>query len=74
MYGDWMDSAGSRCGRFRQGSGGVDARLGAHRGQSRLGLCFGRFAETGDVMIRQPVTHRDEAIDPVQSILVEIKH
>jgi beta-alanine degradation protein BauB len=30
--------------------------------------------KTGDVMIRPPVTHRDEAIDPVESILVEIKH
>ena len=29
---------------------------------------------TGDVMIRPPVTHCDEAIDPVESILVEIKH
>lgn len=25
-------------------------------------------------MIRPPVTHFDEAIDPVESILVEIKH
>ena len=29
--------------------------------------------KTGDVMIRPPVTHRDEAIDPVESILVELK-
>ena len=28
----------------------------------------------GDAMIRPPVTHRDEAIDPVESILVELKH
>lgn len=30
--------------------------------------------KTGDAMIRPPVTHFDEAIDPVESILVEIKH
>ena len=30
--------------------------------------------KTGDAMIRPPVTHLDEAIDPVESILVEIKH
>jgi quercetin dioxygenase-like cupin family protein len=29
--------------------------------------------KTGDAMIRPPVTHLDEAIDPVESILVEIK-
>ena len=29
--------------------------------------------KTGDVSIRPPVTHRDEAIDPVESILVELK-
>ena len=29
--------------------------------------------KTGDAMIRPPVTHFDEAIDPVESILVEIK-
>jgi beta-alanine degradation protein BauB len=29
--------------------------------------------KAGEVMIRPPVTHRDEAIDPVESILVEIK-
>ena len=30
--------------------------------------------KAGDVSIRGPVTHRDEAIDPVESILVELKH
>lgn len=30
--------------------------------------------KTGDAMIRPPVTHSDEAIDPVESILIEIKH
>ena len=30
--------------------------------------------KTGDVMIRPPVTHFDEAIDPVETILVELKH
>jgi beta-alanine degradation protein BauB len=30
--------------------------------------------KTGDAMIRPPVTHWDQAIDPVESILVEIKH
>jgi hypothetical protein len=30
--------------------------------------------KTGDAMIRPPVTHLDEAIDPVESVLVEIKH
>ena len=30
--------------------------------------------KAGDAMIRPPVTHRDEAIDPVESILVELKH
>ena len=30
--------------------------------------------KTGDVMIRPPVTHLDEAIDSVESILVELKH
>jgi beta-alanine degradation protein BauB len=30
--------------------------------------------KTGDAMIRPPVTHFDEAIDPVETILVEIKH
>ncbi len=29
--------------------------------------------KAGDAMIRPPVTHFDEAIDPVESILVEIK-
>jgi beta-alanine degradation protein BauB len=29
--------------------------------------------KTGDVTIRPPVTHQDEAIDSVESILVEIK-
>ena len=29
--------------------------------------------KAGDAMIRPPVTHLDEAIDPVESILVEIK-
>jgi len=30
--------------------------------------------KTGDALIRPPVTHRDEAIDSVEVILVEIKH
>ena len=30
--------------------------------------------KTGDVTIRPPVTHLDEAIDPVETILVELKH
>jgi hypothetical protein len=30
--------------------------------------------KTGDAMIRPPVTHLDEAIDAVESVLVEIKH
>lgn len=30
--------------------------------------------KTGDAMIRPPVIHFDEAIDPVETILVEIKH
>lgn len=30
--------------------------------------------KTGDAMIRPPVTHFDEAIDPVEAVLVEIKH
>ena len=30
--------------------------------------------KAGDAMIRPPVTHQDEAIDPVESILVELKH
>ena len=30
--------------------------------------------KTGDALIRPPVTHLDEAIDPVESVLVEIKH
>ena len=30
--------------------------------------------KAGDAMIRPPVTHFDEAIDPVETILVEIKH
>jgi quercetin dioxygenase-like cupin family protein len=30
--------------------------------------------KAGDAMIRPPVTHRDEAIDSVESILVELKH
>ena len=30
--------------------------------------------KTGDAMIRPSVTHFDEAIDPVETILVEIKH
>ena len=30
--------------------------------------------KTGDVMIRPPVTHQDEALDPLESILVELKH
>jgi len=30
--------------------------------------------KTGDAMIRPPVTHFGEAIDPVETILVEIKH
>lgn len=30
--------------------------------------------KTGDAMIRPPVTHFDEAIDPVDAVLVEIKH
>ena len=30
--------------------------------------------KTGDAMIRPSVTHLDEAIDPVECILVEIKH
>src|ERR1700758_3771816 len=30
--------------------------------------------KTGDAMIRPPVTHFAEAIDPVESIVVEIKH
>jgi beta-alanine degradation protein BauB len=30
--------------------------------------------KTGDAMIRPAVTHFDETIDPVESILVEIKH
>ena len=29
--------------------------------------------KTGDAMIRPPVTHVDEALDPVECILVEIK-
>lgn len=29
--------------------------------------------KAGDVSIRPPVTHRDEAIDPVESILIELK-
>ena len=29
--------------------------------------------KAGDALIRPPVTHLDEAIDPVESILVEIK-
>jgi quercetin dioxygenase-like cupin family protein len=29
--------------------------------------------KTGDAMIRPAVTHRDEAIDPVEAVLVEIK-
>jgi beta-alanine degradation protein BauB len=30
--------------------------------------------KAGDAVIRPPVTHFDEAIDPVEVILVEIKH
>ena len=30
--------------------------------------------KAGDAMIRPPVTHWDQAIDPVESILVELKH
>ena len=30
--------------------------------------------KTGDAIIRPPVIHLDEAIDPVEVILVEIKH
>src|SRR5215472_2297029 len=30
--------------------------------------------KTGDAMIRPSVTHLDEAIDPVECILVELKH
>ena len=30
--------------------------------------------KTGDAMIRPSVTHSDEAIDPVECILVELKH
>jgi hypothetical protein len=30
--------------------------------------------KAGDAMIRPPVTHLDEALDPVESILVELKH
>ena len=30
--------------------------------------------KAGDAMIRPPVTHRDQAIDPVEAILVELKH
>ena len=30
--------------------------------------------KTGDAMIRPSVTHIDEALDPVECILVEIKH
>jgi len=30
--------------------------------------------KAGDAMIRPPVTHFDEAIDPVEAILVELKH
>jgi hypothetical protein len=29
--------------------------------------------KAGDAMIRPPVAHRDKAIDPVESILVELK-
>jgi len=29
--------------------------------------------KTGEAMIRAPVTHRDEALDPVEAILVELK-
>jgi len=29
--------------------------------------------KTGDVLIRPPVTHSDEALDDVEAILVEIK-
>lgn len=30
--------------------------------------------KAGDAMIRPPVTHRDQAIDPVEAILVELKY
>ena len=30
--------------------------------------------KTGEVLLRQPVTHTDEAIDDVEAILVEMKH
>jgi quercetin dioxygenase-like cupin family protein len=30
--------------------------------------------KAGDALIRPPVTHQDEAIDPVEVILVEVKH
>ena len=30
--------------------------------------------KAGDVTIRPPLTHLDEAIDPVETILVELKH
>ena len=29
--------------------------------------------KTGEVLLRPPVTHADEALDPVESILVELK-
>ena len=30
--------------------------------------------KAGDAVIRPPVTHFDEAIDPVEAILIELKH
>jgi quercetin dioxygenase-like cupin family protein len=30
--------------------------------------------KTGEALIRPPVTHSDEALDDVESILIEIKH
>ena len=40
MYGDWMDSAGSPCGRFCQECAGVDARFSVFLRRTRLWLCF----------------------------------
>jgi len=30
--------------------------------------------KTGQTILRDPVTHADEALDPVEAIIVEIKH
>ena len=30
--------------------------------------------KTGEVILRKPVTHSDEALDDVEAILVELKH